>query len=105
MAGAKATKVCNRPQDTPAAVRLRAIKAQLSAAVTLCALAEGDISNRRIDNAHLVIERVRHTINSVRQHLDEPNQVSPSSLPEVRDQLAQMQERVLALQSRLDRLR
>ncbi len=105
MVEAKATKVRIGAQDTPAAVRLRAIKAQLSAAVTLCALAEGDITYRRIDNAHLVIERVRHTVDSVRRHLDEPNHVSPSSLPEVRGQLAQVEKRVLALQGRLDRLR
>ncbi len=101
MADAKATKVRNRAQDTPAAVRLRSIKAQLSTAVTLCALAEGDISKRKIDQAHLVVESVRHTIDSVRRHLDEPNHVSPSSLPEVRDQLAKLEKRVLSIEARL----
>ncbi len=101
MPEAKATKLTNRAHATPAEVRLRAVRAQLSAAVTLCALAEGDISNRRIDNAHQVIERVRHTINSVRQHLDEPSHVSPSSLPEVREKLAQLERRVLGIERRL----
>ncbi len=103
MAEAKATKLRNRTQDTPAAVRLRAIKAQLSTAVTLCVLAEGDIIKRKIDQAHRVVERVRRTIDSVRWHLDEPNQVSPSSLPEVRDQLAKLEKRVLGIEARLRR--
>ncbi len=100
MAEAEATKLRNRAQDTPAAVRLRAIKAQLSTAVTLCVLAEGDISKRKIDQAHLVIERVRHTVDSVRRRLDAPNHVSPSSLPEVREKLAQLERRVAAIEKR-----
>ncbi len=95
----------HRPRPTAGEVRLRAIKAQLSTGFTLCELAERDLSNRRPDNAHQTVERVRHTIETIRQHLDEPNYVSPNSLSELRGQLAQMEKRVLAVQSRLGRLR
>ncbi len=93
-----------RGKTTGPEVRFRAIKTQLSTGSTLCALAEMDIDNRRIESAHRVLGRVRHTVESVRRRLDDPNYVSPYRLPEVRDQREQLEQQVLAIQARLERL-
>ncbi len=82
-------------------VRLRAIKAQLSASSTLCKLMEAAVDHGRTDELHNLIGKLRETLASVDRHLDEPHHVPKESLADVRDQLARLERRVAAIEKRL----
>ncbi len=86
---------------TGAEVRLRAIRAQLSAGFTLCQLMEAAVGLSRTDEVRKLSGKVRRTVESVRRHLDEPHHVPEASLAEARDQLAQLETRVLGIEARL----
>ena len=56
-----------------AQARLQAIESQLALGATLCSLAETEIVYSRIAEARRIIEKVQHSVESIRYHLDEPN--------------------------------
>ena len=102
-----AREKAQRLRARSAELRLQSIKAQLSTGFTFCGLVESDISPKsnisktRIDEAHNVVARLRHTVESVRKHLDEPHHVPPDSLADARDELERLENRVIAVEERL----
>jgi energy-converting hydrogenase A subunit M len=80
-----------------AQVRLRAINAQISAGFTLCKLIEIDIGRGRTDEAHKLIGKLRKMVETVRRHVQEPHHLPTDSLTDVRQELVQLEERVLAV--------
>ncbi len=82
-------------------MRLRSIEAQLSAGSTLCRTMEATIGRGGTEDARNLLGQLRHTLESVRRHLDEPHHVPQESLAEARDQLAQLETQVLAVEKRL----
>ena len=96
-----------RLRASSAELRLRSIKAQLLTGFTFCELVESSISPKshisqtRIDEAYSVVSRLRHTVELVRKHLDEPHHVPPDSLADARDELKRLKNRVIAVEERL----
>ncbi len=90
--------------EKSAEVRLQAIRTQLSTAFTLCEVVGTDIACRRSEEAHKLIEKLWHTVESVRHHLEEPHHVAPDFLTEIREELARRERRILALQERFHTL-
>ncbi len=81
--------------------RLQAIQTQLAVGLTLCAMAEIEIIHGEMDEARKLVERLLHSTEVIRFHLDEPNHVPPSSLPDLRNQLAQLKNRIRNVEMQL----
>ncbi len=88
-----------RTQATGAQVRLRAVRAQLSACSILSALAKFDIAHSRVDDAHKLKGRLGKVLEVVRRHLDESHHLPPESLTAVRDELAKVERLVREIEA------
>jgi hypothetical protein len=84
-----------------AETRSRAVRSQISFAFTLCALAETELGYRHRDEASKLMRKVRHIADTVCRHLEEPNHVPPNRAGKVRDELGQLESRILAIEARL----
>ena len=90
---------------TAAQGRLQAVQAKLSLASTLCERAEQEIGCGHIDEARTAMERVRRIGRFVRVHPNHPHHVPANSLAETREQLAELERRLLAMAASLPRPR
>ena len=73
--------------------RLRAVESQLALGFTLCAIAETEIRYSRPDEAIKVINKVRHHAKTIGFHIDEPNHLPRTAVPELSKQLTLLTRR------------
>ena len=88
-----ATKTA-RLHRTAAECRLRAIESQLSLGFTLCAIAETEIRYSRPAEAIKVVNKLRHHAETISFHIDEPNHLPTTAIPDLRKQLTQLTRRI-----------
>lgn len=84
-----------------AQLRLRAMELQLAAAFSHCEAAESALLLDRVQNARHAIDRARHTVHSVRCHLDEPKHIPTDSVAGLRHKLGAIESLVSRLEGRL----
>ena len=84
-----------------AEARLRAIQSQLAAAFTLCGTAETAIRLGQFDEARTVVQKLLYGAEAIRHHLDEPRHVPPASVPNLREQLAKLENTIRNVEQQL----
>jgi len=80
--------------------RLQAIQSQLALGSTLCELAETEIRLGEVAIAQRVVGKVRHSAETIRFHLDEPEHV-PKTNVDLRGDLSQLENRLNRLEAQL----
>ncbi len=90
-----------RLRTEAAEVRLRAIQSQLAAAFALCGTAETAIRLGQLENARTVIQKLLYSAEAIRHHVDEPHHVPPASVPELRQQLAELNTSIRSVEKQL----
>ena len=84
-----------------ARLRLEAMQAQLMAASTYCSTAENAIGMGRVENGRTAIAKARHTAETVRVHILEPNHVAADFVAEIRQRLTELDRRISTIEARL----
>jgi len=86
-----------------AQLRVKAMRLQLSAALSFCSSAENALVLGRVQKAREAIANATRTAKCVRLHLDEPHHVPADSVTSIADRLAQLESLISTLQGRLVR--
>jgi len=81
--------------------RLRVVDAELSLAVTLCALAETEIRYARPDEARKLLNRIVRLVETMRIHIDEPNHLPTIAIADIRQRLTQLTTCTEEIESKL----
>jgi hypothetical protein len=88
-----------------AQLRLRAMESQLDAAFNYCSTAQNALAVLgRVKDARRAIENARHTAESVRAHVNEPNHVPADSVAGINDRLAELGGRISRVETRFAEL-
>ncbi len=90
-----------RLHGTAAEYRLKSVESQISAAFTLCALAETAIRCGRPDEAIKALEKVRYHAETISFHIDEPNHLPCTAISDLREQVTQLKKCTEEIDSRL----
>ncbi len=101
MANQREPRDFNRIRAIAAQTRSLAIESQLAIALTLCATAESQIHLGQIDEARTVIQNLLHKAELIGCHLDEPCHVPAVSLPDLRERLAKLKDRIRDVEKQL----
>ena len=80
--------------------RLQAIQSQLALGCTLCELAETEIRIGDVAIAQRLVGKVRHSAETIRFHLDEPEHV-PETNVDLRGDLSRLENRLNRLEAQL----
>ena len=84
--------------------RMRAIESQLALGMTLCAVAETDISFGRLGEVYRILSKLGQAIKTFHLHINEPNHVPQGSVVDLRKKLAQLEDRTERIKFELHRL-
>ena len=88
----------NNVRAQAAQFRLQAVESQLSAAFTFCSVAKTAQGIGEVQHGCKAIKHARHTAQTVRVHLDEPDHVPADSLPDILDRLSELEEQLSRLE-------
>jgi hypothetical protein len=84
-------------------LRLKAMQSQLAAALNLCLTAGNALGLGEHQLARTAIEKVRHVIEVIRVHVDEPGHVPEDAMASIRHQAAELERQMCSLEERLRR--
>ncbi len=93
-----------RQRATAAQTRLGAIETQLSLAFTSCGVAETDIRHEQRAQAREVLEKIRHTADTISAHVGKEHHVPAATVPQLRSRLAQLTRRANDIEEQLHTL-
>ena len=82
--------------------RLRSIQEKLSVAFTFCSTVEIEIKYGHSQRAKELLDKLRSTIESLTNHINNPAHLSGEQAKEFRDQLVQLRKRLLMLESQME---
>jgi hypothetical protein len=77
--------------------RAEAIRQRISAGHTLLTLANTELQYSRVDQAKALLKRLRHLVEEVDFHLNEPKHVPATELEELRASLKNLDSKITAL--------
>ena len=83
-------------------LRGEAIQSQLTLGFTLCQLAAQSITSGHFDHAHKIVERLWPSAHTVARHLDEPDHVLASMIPELWTELRRLEGQIAEIEARLN---
>ena len=84
-----------------ACLRGEAIHSQLTLGFTLCQLAAQSIALGHIEHAHKIVERLWPSAHTIARHLDEPDHVLTSMIPELRAELQRLEVQITEIEAKL----
>jgi hypothetical protein len=76
------------------------MQSEIALGFTLCKLVETELELGEIKQAHALLQKIRHSAATFRRHVDEPDFIPPHQFEEVRAEVARLESRLLALESR-----
>lgn len=83
-----------------AQLRLRAMRAQLTAGSKYCSTAEHAFIFGRVQLGINAAQNAKHVAQKVRLHLEEPNHVPANAVAGIRDELAELEREISNLEAR-----
>ena len=95
----KVIKESKRIKGEGMRIREQAIGSQIKAGFTLCKAASQSIRLGDYASAKRTLDRLAHSIRRIGHHLDEPEHVPESSVPELRAGVERLQEELKGVQA------
>jgi hypothetical protein len=80
--------------------RLKAMRSRLKAASNICLSAENALVLGEVRLARDAVEQAKHSVRSIRVHLDEPRHVPADVIDEIRAALTRFEHRLSELEAR-----
>jgi hypothetical protein len=94
-----------RLRTDAAQTRLRAIRSQIAAGLTLCSVAESAVEFGHAGQTTRVTGKLWKLTDTIHRHLNEPNHVPSDEVEKLRTELAQLESRIRELEERKRRRR
>jgi len=89
--------------EKSAMIRSEAIRTQIRSVYTFCDWAEFQLQGQSLDEAQIIMSKIRNAMSKISFHLQEPGHVSPEAIDELRDVFAEAEVRVQRTENALSR--
>jgi len=83
-------------------IRMRSIQEKITLAFTFCSTVEIETTHGHSDRAKALLHKLRSTIEALTAHINNPAHVSGKQAKQFREQIVQLNKRLIKLESRVE---